>query len=263
MGEWSDWQKEKIEKDDLTNVEEKVEKEEDGKEVVTRNNNYSIEATYNETVGCPAGYTESSGACRSMTQGETINATPSYSCPQGYELQGTKCKGSINTINAAVRHSCPASNNDIIFELSGDKCKTYYIKYTGKQTNTYYTCPNGYSLSGDRCYAYQTYEEEITKYKDVTYYRYQKREQKESKIETIWSTKDNQELLKLYLEKENYEAIIANNGEEALRLFEFENPDLILLDVMMPKLDGWQVCREVRKHSECPIIMITAKGETA
>lgn len=70
------------------------------------------------------------------------------------------------------------------------------------------------------------------------------------------------ELLKLYLEKENYEAIIANNGEEALRLFEFENPDLILLDVMMPKLDGWQVCREVRKHSECPIIMITAKGET-
>ena len=70
------------------------------------------------------------------------------------------------------------------------------------------------------------------------------------------------ELLKLYLEKENYEAIVANNGEEALRLFEFENPDLILLDVMMPKLDGWQVCREVRKRSECPIIMITAKGET-
>ena len=70
------------------------------------------------------------------------------------------------------------------------------------------------------------------------------------------------ELLKLYLEKENYEAIVANNGEEALRLFELENPDLILLDVMMPKLDGWQVCREVRKHSECPIIMITAKGET-
>ena len=70
------------------------------------------------------------------------------------------------------------------------------------------------------------------------------------------------ELLKLYLEKENYEAIVANNGEEALRLFELENPDLILLDVMMPKLDGWQVCREVRKHSECPIIMITAKGDT-
>ena len=70
------------------------------------------------------------------------------------------------------------------------------------------------------------------------------------------------ELLKLYLEKENYEAIVANDGEEALRLFELETPDLILLDVMMPKLDGWQVCREVRKRSECPIIMITAKGET-
>lgn len=70
------------------------------------------------------------------------------------------------------------------------------------------------------------------------------------------------ELLKLYLEKENYEAVVANDGEEALRVFEIETPDLILLDVMMPKLDGWQVCREVRKHSECPIIMITAKGET-
>lgn len=70
------------------------------------------------------------------------------------------------------------------------------------------------------------------------------------------------ELLKLYLEKEDYSVVLAGNGEEALARFDEENPDLILLDVMMPKLDGWQVCRELRKKSECPIIMITAKGET-
>ena len=66
----------------------------------------------------------------------------------------------------------------------------------------------------------------------------------------------------MYLEKEDYEVVIAGNGEEAIAKFDSENPDLILLDVMMPKLDGWQVCRELRKKSECPIIMITAKGET-
>ncbi len=70
------------------------------------------------------------------------------------------------------------------------------------------------------------------------------------------------ELLRIYLEKEGYSVILAENGEEALVKFDAENPDIILLDVMMPKLDGWQVCRELRKKSECPIIMITAKGET-
>ncbi len=70
------------------------------------------------------------------------------------------------------------------------------------------------------------------------------------------------ELLRLYLEKEGYALAIANDGEEALAKFASEMPDLILLDIMMPKLDGWQVCREIRKKSDCPIIMITAKGET-
>lgn len=70
------------------------------------------------------------------------------------------------------------------------------------------------------------------------------------------------ELLRLYLEKDGYTVVIANDGEEALAKFPAENPDLMLLDIMMPKLDGWQVCREIRKKSNCPIIMITAKGET-
>ena len=68
-------------------------------------------------------------------------------------------------------------------------------------------------------------------------------------------------LLRLYLEKEGVSTVIARNGVQALDLFAKESPDLILLDVMMPELDGWQVCREIRKKSDCPIIMITAKSE--
>ncbi len=69
------------------------------------------------------------------------------------------------------------------------------------------------------------------------------------------------ELLRLYLEKESWNTVIAHDGVKALELFESEKPDLILLDVMMPQLDGWQVCRRIRKISDCPIIMLTAKGE--
>jgi DNA-binding response OmpR family regulator len=70
------------------------------------------------------------------------------------------------------------------------------------------------------------------------------------------------ELLRLYLEKEQYAVVIANDGNEAVSKFATEAPELILLDIMMPGLDGWQVCREIRKKSNVPIIMITAKGET-
>ncbi len=69
------------------------------------------------------------------------------------------------------------------------------------------------------------------------------------------------ELLRLYLEKEGFATAIAKNGVVALSMFEKEKPDLVLLDVMMPVLDGWQVCREIRKKSSCPIIMLTAKSE--
>ena len=68
------------------------------------------------------------------------------------------------------------------------------------------------------------------------------------------------ELLRLYIEKEGYSVVIANEGNQAVAMAESENPDLILLDIMLPGLDGWQVCREVRKIP-VPIIMLTAKGE--
>jgi DNA-binding response OmpR family regulator len=69
------------------------------------------------------------------------------------------------------------------------------------------------------------------------------------------------ELLRLYLQKEGYDTLIANDGNDAVKLAISESPDLILLDIMLPSLDGWQVCREIRKTHETPIIMITAKGE--
>lgn len=70
------------------------------------------------------------------------------------------------------------------------------------------------------------------------------------------------ELLRLYIEKEGYEPIVVNDGQAAVNAVNEQNPQLVLLDIMLPKLDGWQVCREVRKVSEVPIIMLTAKGET-
>ncbi len=69
------------------------------------------------------------------------------------------------------------------------------------------------------------------------------------------------ELIRLYVEKEGYKTLCAYDGEEALKLFNAEKPDIILLDIMLPKKDGWQVCREVRGVSNIPIIMLTAKGE--
>ncbi len=70
------------------------------------------------------------------------------------------------------------------------------------------------------------------------------------------------ELLRLYVEKEGFEAIVVNDGAAALLAVDEHSPKLILLDIMLPKLDGWQVCREIRKTSDVPIIMLTAKGET-
>ncbi|EEG78728.1 response regulator transcription factor [Dethiobacter alkaliphilus] len=69
------------------------------------------------------------------------------------------------------------------------------------------------------------------------------------------------ELVRLYLEKEGFTVALAADGEEAVQKAKSTTPQLIILDLMLPKLDGWDVCREVRKFSEVPIIMLTAKGE--
>lgn len=70
------------------------------------------------------------------------------------------------------------------------------------------------------------------------------------------------ELLRLYLEKEGFSVTTCADGKIAVELEQKEKPDIMLLDIMLPGFDGWQVCREVRKTSNVPIIMITAKSET-
>ena len=71
-----------------------------------------------------------------------------------------------------------------------------------------------------------------------------------------------QELLQLYLEKEGYAVTVASDGGQGLAKFRAIKPDLVLLDVMMPVMDGWAVCKAIRTDSQTPIIMLTAKGET-
>ena len=70
------------------------------------------------------------------------------------------------------------------------------------------------------------------------------------------------ELISLYLTKECFETKIVNDGEQALREFDSFHPDLLLLDLMLPGIDGYQVCRELRHTSDVPIIMLSANGET-
>lgn len=69
------------------------------------------------------------------------------------------------------------------------------------------------------------------------------------------------DLIKIYLENEGYEVKVASDGVEGLTYFKMYEPDLVLLDIMLPKKDGWQVCREIREQSSRPIIMVTSKNE--
>ena len=78
----------------------------------------------------------------------------------------------------------------------------------------------------------------------------------------IEDDKNIAELLRLYLEKDGFEVSIASDGGQGLRLAGEVELDVILLDIMLPVMDGWQVCKEIRRNSQVPIIMLTAKGET-
>ena len=70
------------------------------------------------------------------------------------------------------------------------------------------------------------------------------------------------DLISIYLKKEGYDVLGAQDGEKGLSIFREEAPDLVILDIMLPKMDGWDLCREIKKISDIPIIMLTAKGET-
>ena len=81
------------------------------------------------------------------------------------------------------------------------------------------------------------------------------------KVLIIDSDKNICELLRMCLEKEGYSVLISNDGEEGLVKFNALKPDMVLLDVMLPGIDGWQICREIRKKSNIPLIYITSKAE--
>ena len=81
------------------------------------------------------------------------------------------------------------------------------------------------------------------------------------RILVVDDDKNTRRLLQAVLEAENYTVFSAENGEEALEVMDREHIDLAVLDVMMPKMDGWEVCREIRKNSKVPIIMLTARGD--
>ena len=70
------------------------------------------------------------------------------------------------------------------------------------------------------------------------------------------------ELQRLYLEKENFQVTVCYDGKKAIELFKERAPDIVILDIMLPSMDGWEVCREIRKFSAIPIIMLSAKDET-
>src|SRR5512135_2286981 len=69
------------------------------------------------------------------------------------------------------------------------------------------------------------------------------------------------ELLRLYLEKEGFAVVAASDGEQALAIHQRQEPDLVILDVMLPKVDGFEVCREIRRRGETPILMLTARTD--
>lgn len=84
---------------------------------------------------------------------------------------------------------------------------------------------------------------------------------REEKVMIVDDEKDIVDFVRAYLEKEGYPTIEAYDGESALRLWREQRPDLIVLDVLMPNLDGLEICREVRKESRVPIIILSARSE--
>ena len=85
-----------------------------------------------------------------------------------------------------------------------------------------------------------------------------------TKIKILFCDDDENicELARLYLEKEGYQVVFAHNGRQAVNTFTRENPSLVVLDILMPEMDGYEVCREIRKTSSVPIIFLTAKSDT-
>lgn len=188
--DFSEWGTNEIKEDENTIVETKTEQIKNGTKTETRTREIEKEAYIDKKIECPN--EEKNGKCITKTETNSITASVGYSCPEGYTKKGTMCYGE-NTISATKYYYCPSSISNLQFELDGNMCKSYNIRYTNPTSeNTYYYCDEGYELDGNMCYKTEYYEEEVEDFKDVTYYRYAK---KNKKYDIIWSTKDNKELL--------------------------------------------------------------------
>jgi DNA-binding NarL/FixJ family response regulator len=82
------------------------------------------------------------------------------------------------------------------------------------------------------------------------------------KVLIVEDERDIRELIHLYLDHHHYQVLVAENGQQALQLFKQENPDLILLDILLPGINGIEVCQEIRKHSDIPIIFLSCKSDS-
>jgi DNA-binding response OmpR family regulator len=83
----------------------------------------------------------------------------------------------------------------------------------------------------------------------------------EKTVLVIEDDRNTANLIALYLKRDGFQALLAADGESGLAMAERHRPDLIILDLMLPKVDGWEVCRRLRRRSEIPVIMLTARGE--
>lgn len=81
------------------------------------------------------------------------------------------------------------------------------------------------------------------------------------KILVVEDERAIREVLRVYLQKANFEVVMIEDGQDALDNFLLHEPDLVLLDVMLPGKDGWEILQEIRSHSQCPIIMLTALSD--
>ncbi len=86
---------------------------------------------------------------------------------------------------------------------------------------------------------------------------------KQVKVLVIEDDPDICELITLYAEKSGYLVTVANNGMKGLAMVYDNRPDLVILDIMLPEMDGWEVCQEIRRFAKTPVIMLTGKGENS
>ena len=161
--EWSEWQKEPVQGNDLTYVETEVRKESNGKQSTQKSRQDVVNAK-----ACPDGTTEDRGECRIR-----------------------KYVGNVGLSYG----DCPSNTLSVEYERDGNSCKKFNIVYIDQYASSATSCPNGYNLSGRKCYKTIYYNEENESFTDVTYYRYKTRKTTSAKTDIKWSVKDDQELL--------------------------------------------------------------------